>query len=221
MSIFVVGSTKNKFLSFSEPRKRFYVDQPHIGLNADKWNPWWCEITGLFYMWQHQDNSAWYGIEHYRRYFSDDNGQLLDDQMISDRLRGQDILLYRNPASCAYHDMCVTGKKAEIDLACRLVNELFGHQFGEFFSYRIKQKNTCEGNMFIASKDVLNWYCPALFKLLTRFDVIHGFRIPRITGYIAEYFMGPWIEYNKLNICWSSRIAYDKNLTHSVILRSK
>jgi hypothetical protein len=106
-----------------------------------------------------------------------------------------------------------------MEAACHIAGELFGKQFGEFFEYRIKQKNTCEGNMFISSKDVLNWYCPALFKLITRFDVVYGFQKPRITGYIAEYFMGPWIEYNKLNICWCPRIVYDQTLSHSVVLK--
>lgn len=221
MSVYVVGSSKNRFLPLKSPRIRFLVDEPHSGFNADFLNPWWCELTGLFYMWVHQNETddEFYGIEHYRRYFSTDNGVVLNETDIKERLAGYDIIMYTNPNSCAYNDMTVTGKRAEMDLACRIALEMFGRDFGTYFADRIRKKNTCEGNMFITSRYVLNWYCKSLFNFLNQFDKLHNFRTPRITGYIAEYFMGPWMEFNQLRIRWNSRVAYDKNLTTPTVLR--
>ena len=67
--IYVVGSTKNKFRRLDNLREKFFVDQPHNGDNIDRFNPFCCELTGLYYMWKHGDDEI-VGLEHYRRYLS-------------------------------------------------------------------------------------------------------------------------------------------------------
>ena len=79
MKIYVIGNSKNQFLPSNNIRERFYVDQPHEGDNIDYLNPWFCELTGLYYIWKHATDNI-IGLEHYRRCFlSNNSNQLLDE----------------------------------------------------------------------------------------------------------------------------------------------
>lgn len=50
MKIYVVGNSKNKFLSLDNIREKFLIDQKHEEENIDFLNPWYCELTGLYYL---------------------------------------------------------------------------------------------------------------------------------------------------------------------------
>lgn len=43
MKIYVVGSSKNKFLPLDNIREKFLIDQKHAGDNIDFLNPWYYE----------------------------------------------------------------------------------------------------------------------------------------------------------------------------------
>lgn len=49
MKIYVVGSSENKFLPLDNIREKFLIDEKHEGDNIDFLNPWYCELTGLYY----------------------------------------------------------------------------------------------------------------------------------------------------------------------------
>jgi hypothetical protein len=68
MKIYVVGSSKNKFLPLDSIREKFLIDQQHEGANIDFLNPWYCELTGLYWLWKNSTENI-VGLEHYRRYF--------------------------------------------------------------------------------------------------------------------------------------------------------
>ena len=91
MKIYVVGSSKNKFLPLDDIREKFLIDQPHDGDNIDFLNPWYCELTGLYYLWKHVDDDI-VGLEHYRRYFVNSKNKLLSENDINNILNEYDII---------------------------------------------------------------------------------------------------------------------------------
>ena len=93
MKIYVVGSSKNRFLPLNNIREKFLIDKPHEGDNIDNLNPWYCELTGMYYMWKHEDEDI-VGLEHYRRQFIGKDG-LLSEQEIRDILKDNDVIMYR------------------------------------------------------------------------------------------------------------------------------
>ena len=159
MKIYVVGNSKNKFLPLDNIREKFLIDQPHEGDNIDFLNPWYCELTGMYYMWKHVDDDI-VGLEHYRRYFVNNRKQLLSEYEIRNILKTHDIIC------CLYNDnkSVFQGYK--------------GHQFGtfEFFSlvkelpnYELGRNYLCGFNfivfnMFICKKELINEYCEWFFK---------------------------------------------------------
>ena len=95
MSIYVVGSSKNNFMELDDGREKFLVDQPHKGDNIDKLNPWYCELTALYYMWKNSTANI-IGLEHYRRFFavtSKEGWRRLTKQMANDMLDKADLIV--------------------------------------------------------------------------------------------------------------------------------
>lgn len=91
MKIYVVGNSKNKFLPLDNIREKFLIDQKHEGDNIDFLNPWYCELTGLYYLWKHCDDDI-VGLEHYRRYFVNNKNKLLSENEIKNILKDYDVI---------------------------------------------------------------------------------------------------------------------------------
>ena len=211
MKIYVVGSSKNKFLPLDDIREKFLIDEKHEGDNIDFLNPWYCELTGLYYLWKHVDDDI-VGLEHYRRYFVNSKNKLLSESEIRKILEKNDVIAYRYNNANAVKAMYDTGKGKELALALAIVNVLYGTDLANFIKSKFYGKSIFENNMFFCKKEILNKYCEFIFNVLKEFDEYHKFKIPRIDGYISEYMLGPWLEYNRYKIAFPKRIAYDKNV---------
>ena len=70
-----INYSKDLFLKLDNIREKFLVDQPHAGDNIDDLNPWYCELTGLYYLWKNCNDDI-VGLEHYRRYFVNNTKKL-------------------------------------------------------------------------------------------------------------------------------------------------
>lgn len=212
MKIYVVGSSKNRFLPLDDIREKFLVDVPHEGDNIDEKNNSYCEITGLYYLWKHCTDDI-VGLEHYRRYFTNKSGDILSKTDIEDILKTNDIIMYNWPNSSAVHDMTGAGKSHELNIAAFIVGKMGGEEMKEFFINDLSSNGIYEGNMFICKKELIDEYCEWLFQLLAAFDYMDHKKQPRIGGYIAEYMFGPWMKYNKKKIYNCTRQAYSRDLT--------
>ena len=208
MKIYVVGSSKNKFLPLSNIRQKFLVDIIHNEDNIDNLNPWYCELTGLYYLWKHVDDDI-VGLEHYRRYFINDKNEILTEQEINSILKKYDIIAYKFIGDNAIK--LAKNKPNTLTLLLALIHEE-DKNMASFFYQKFKENYMYQGNMFITKKEIINEYCEWLFNLLTKFDEIHKFKIPRIDGFMAEYIFGAWLEYKKLKIKDLKIVRYSKDL---------
>ena len=212
MKIYVVGNTNNKFLPLDNIREKFYVNAPHEGDNIDKLNPWYCELTGMYYMWKHCNDDI-VGLEHYRRYFVNENNQLLNENEIKKILETHDVIMYRYAGCNSMTHMVGAGKAKEFALALALLNSKYGDNMANFFYKNFTGSYVYLGNMFICKKEIADKFFEFIFNLLKSFDKEHKFQTPRIDGYICEYFMNPWFEYNEYKIYNCERNVYDKEFT--------
>lgn len=194
MKIYVVGSSKNKFLPLDNIREKFLIDQPHEGDNIDFLNPWYCELTGLYYLWKHVDDEI-VGLEHYRRYFVNEKGNLLSEGEIRETLKKYDIItLYNSKHSGIKFGFTKDNFKVmPYILACITIKN---ENFGKFCKNYVLTPGLYACNMFICKKELINEYCEWIFnEVLLKYD---NFSISRSHGWIAEMLFGAWIEYKKL-----------------------
>ena len=158
--IHVIGSSKNNFI-LSPFREKFVVDEPHEGDNIDNMNPWYCEITGLYHLWKNDKDDV-VGLEHYRRYFLNDDNCILSEQEAKEKLKDCDILLRR----FVYRRYGLRDGFAWLeseDMMKYLIEFLYQIQEPDFAMFVLHELETqpemSQCNMFIGKADVVNKYC--------------------------------------------------------------
>lgn len=222
MKIYVVGSSKNKFLPLDNIREKFLIDQPHEGDNIDFLNPWYCELTGLYYLWKHIDDDI-VGLEHYRTYFwSDIENRPMNEEEIKENLKYGDIIVsgYKFPFpggrfSCFLKDELNKCTKGTLPLFLSVLNKN-DKSFGEYFSKFIENSRLYSFNCFIGPKKILNEWADFLFNILIEFEQISKIGpntdTLRREGYFAEYMFGAWLEYKGYIPIIKTIKKFDKNV---------
>lgn len=206
MKIYVVGSSKNKFLPLDNIREKFFIDQKHEGDNIDFLNPWYCELTGLYYLWKHCDDDI-VGLEHYRRYFVNKRNQILNENEIKDVLKENDILCIK--AEYSYKKPPKTwlirnNKWFDMQKFLTFIKVYVGEDYYNTCCKHLNGDWHALGNMFICRKELINEYCEFIFDLTTKYieaENLYNRKLPkRIIGYFTEFLFGAWLKYHNKNI---------------------
>jgi hypothetical protein len=194
MKIYVVGSSRNRFLPLDNIREKFLIDQPHEGDNIDFLNPWYCELTGLYYMWKHVNDDI-VGLEHYRRYFVNDNGNPLSETEIRELLKDNDVIAHTskevNSRWTMYEELkqcCKAGDLSKIYLNFLCAINYLHPGLLDKINTMMKRKWHWQLNMCICRKEIFDEYCKFAFGISDAFLAVYDIRnYPlRSAGYIYE-----------------------------------
>jgi hypothetical protein len=153
------------------------------GENISEKNPYYCELTALYWAWKNLKNVDYIGLNHYRRYFKfsplpfRDYMRLPLGQFISRKdvtfklnkhLRKYDIILAK-PDICS----CSKGKTFSNLIYwddCLLLKETIRKSFPDYydsFCYLMEHNNKFyKCNMFITRWEIFNDYCKWIFGVL-------------------------------------------------------
>lgn len=217
-----------------EGKEKLEYQGDNTGDNISIKNPYFCELTGLYWAWKNLD-ADYIGLVHYRRYFStkryipknenDKFKAILTKAEIEQKLEKNDIILPKqrnyfieNIYSHYEHTMHIqplieTGK---------IIQEKYPEYYPEFENLK-KTTKMHAFNMFIMKKEYLDKYCTWLFDILfelekridiNQYDSFHA----RFFGRISERLLDVWIKTNKLkydeikvidmqNINWLKKIT--------------
>lgn len=205
MKIYVVGNSKNKFLPLDNIREKFLIDQPHEGDNIDFLNPWYCELTGLYYLWKHVDDDI-VGLEHYRRYFANEKNQILSENEIREILKEHDVIvcetLLKNVALKQFEES--EGKPSRVNLFSIMYNS--PSDLAKIIKQRLFIKSLISNNMFICKKELINEYCEYFFDVIK--DIKLNDTNKRIIGFLSEYIFGSWLIFKEYKIKYRKIIFY-------------
>lgn len=184
------------------------------GTNISSKNPFFCELTGLYWAWKNL-NADYIGLCHYRRHFSvskklsknikDRMEKTLTRQDVEKILERTDIILpekrkyyIENLYSHYNHTMHIEPLKET-----RKIIEKQCPEYLKEFDRLHKRTSAHMFNMFIMKKEILNEYCEWLFSILfelednidiTQYDNFHA----RFFGRISELLLDVWIFTNQL-----------------------
>lgn len=184
------------------------------GDNISKKNPYFCELTGLYWAWKNL-NYEYIGLIHYRRFFSNKsywdrrklslNAQYLTSEDARKLLNKNDILVpkkRRYYIETLYSHYAHTLYAEHLDVAREIISEICP-EYLESFEKVMKQRSGYMFNMFLMSKKLVNHYCewlfPILFELEKRiqteqYSPFHA----RFYGRVSEILFNVWItEYSK------------------------
>lgn len=186
----------------------------NTGDNISLKNPYFCELTGLYWAWKNLD-ADYIGLVHYRRHFTcskmipkkekDKFKILLNRKQVEKILETTDIILPKkrkyyieNLYDHYKHTMYIE----PLDEARRIIEEQCTEYLKEFDKLH-KRTSAHMFNMFIMKKEILDKYCTWLFDILfelekrvdpKQYDSFHA----RYLGRISELLLDVWINTNNL-----------------------
>lgn len=185
------------------------------GENISEKNPYFCELTGLYWAWKNL-KADYIGLVHYRRYFTTSNvlfknekqkfDNVVRQEKIDEILKNVDIILPKkrkyyieNLYSHYEHTMYIE----PLNLTREIIEEKCPKYLVEFDKLH-KRTSAHMFNMFIMKKELLNEYCTWLFDILfeleKRIDISQydGFHA-RFFGRVSELLLDVWINTNNLS----------------------
>lgn len=200
MKIYVVGSSENKFLPLDNIREKFLIDEKHEGDNIDFLNPWYCELTGLYYLWKHCNDDI-IGLEHYRTYFWKD-GHPINEIQIKEELKKGDVICSGWKMPNPFHGGRTVREEFSKVMRSEYKSFLENLQkikpdFYKYFNEYLNGNEFICCNMMITLKENLNEYMNFLFDVILSFGKIYKptrFNLRR-EGWISEFMFGAWLNY--------------------------
>lgn len=198
-------------------REKFLIDGPHEGRNIDSLNPWFCEITALYWLLKNT-GSEYIGLTHYRTdFFEDSSLKVMGPEKIREILSGHDVIA----GLWQYYDG-MHGKDLRKNLdkwlgydICSFMDVLSAHEpgFVEFLEeYMLIGHMAC--NCFIAKRSVIE----PVFDRLMRLIECYREATPRCEsnlrsdGWIFEVLFGAMLEYSFADIRYSRLVKFKRGL---------
>lgn len=177
----------------------------NIGDNISKKNPYFCELTGLYWAWKNLD-ADYIGLVHYRRYFS-----MHWKSCFKNILKYEEIKPYLGKIrlfvpkkryyliETLYSHYKHTHYIEQLDLTRVIITEKYP-QYIMAFDKVVNKKSAHMFNMVIMDKELLNQYCTWLFDIL--FTLEERIEMPNLSafqsrfyGRISEIIFNVWLEY--------------------------
>lgn len=183
----------------------FGILKDNEGENISDKNPFYSELTGLYWMWKNGEECDITGLCHYRRYFLNEKGEVLSqtelenilgsfDVIVTGRLQYQDTNLYEQYGIKHY--------VKDLDLTRDAIERLYPDYLQTYDSV-INGKEMYFANMIVAGKNVVDSYAKWLFDVL--FDVEKHLDMTgyddynrRVYGFIAERLLMVYVKHNRL-----------------------
>lgn len=206
--------------NFHEPKDGIYIPL-HVGragkadlgyLGDDtgdtisKWNNYYGELTGVYWVWKNEKEADVVGICHYRRYFLNEQGQLMNQREYEEILKDYDIIVSNKvEADTNYLEYFGEAHNAK-DLLT--VGEVIGEKYPEYAPYfqSAMEGNTYYyGNLMVTTRELFEHYAEWLFDILfeveKRIDVAsYDLYNQRVFGFLSEQMLKIWIEKNGLKV---------------------
>lgn len=182
------------------------TEKDNRGENISRKNPFYCELTGLYWAWKNLD-AEYIGLAHYRRHFA--NGKrwkkkrkrILSREEAVSLLKDSDILL---PKRRHYwietnYSQYVHAHHEEDLIQTREILLEKAPEYTEAYDRCMGKRSGHRFNMFVMKKELLDEYCRWLFGILfeleARLDIsAYSKNDRRVFGFVGERLLDVWIQ---------------------------
>ncbi|MCR5522212.1 MAG: DUF4422 domain-containing protein [Clostridia bacterium] len=181
----------------------------NTGENISLLNPYFCELTGLYWAWNNLD-ADYIGLVHYRRYFSPEKKADFSNILTSDYLEKHipEIRIFvpkkrRYYIETLYSHYAHTFDAKHLDTAEQIISEKYP-EYSESYRRAVGMRSGYMFNMMIAERSLLDGYCEWLFDILfelkDRIDCekMDDFQ-KRFCGRVSEILFNVWLDYKITN----------------------
>lgn len=174
----------------------------NTGDNISARNPFWSELTVLYWGWKNISDVEYMGLNHYRRYFD------IDVNDIDALMDGYDMIVGKSNTMMSNHErarnlMHMTSIEDYYVFADTFLS-MHPECEQAFMEYFYHSRKSYPFQMFIASKKLYDEYCQFMFPVLFETEKRvkpHGYtRQKRTVGYFGEWFLGLYIYCRNLRV---------------------
>ena len=197
-----------------EGKKNLGFQGDNSGENISDLNPYYCELTGLFWAWKNLE-CDYLGLVHYRRYFTKKAGSyndsinidavILDKDDIEKMLEVSNVIVPKKRKyyiETLYSHYAHTLDGSHLDLARKMIEEK-NPEYLASFDKVMKQRSGYMFNMFIMKKeladDYFTWLFPILDSMYECMDLSDSTPFEaRLFGRVSELLFNVWLVKNNL-----------------------
>jgi len=176
------------------------------GDSISRENPFFCELTGMYWIWKNNCKADYIGICHYRRYLISEKGMIFTERELEEILSRYDMVTTKLLTLTCSYEHGFSKNHHDKDLKC--TENVLLEKYPEYYdTYKrlVQGPNTYFGNIFITSKEMYARYCQWLFDILfevkkrTDFTGYNSYE-KRLFGFLSEFLQTVWISYNNLKV---------------------
>ncbi len=201
------------------------------GDNISEKNPYYSELTGLYWIWKNSADADYIGLCHYRRYFLNQNGSLMTEKDYVNILSSYDVIVSKSQMG-EYDYRTVYGRSHDIrnlELAGETIRSLYP-EYTAAFEETMSDHRCYVGNLFAAPRELFCAYAKWLFDIFfamepliqtDHYDDYHK----RLFGFLSEQLLIVWVRHNQLSYYEAAfgltqekaeTLALKKELTHYI-----
>ena len=177
-----------------------------VGDNISSRNPFYSELTGLYWVWKHDHTSEIIGFSHYRRYLLDSKGQLYQDPEVRRLLQTNDLITTKVVTLDYNYYEAFGGRhhQKDLDILCQIMQSLHPNLYPLFWKL-LHENHTYFGNLFFMKREVFHAYMDFLFPILFAMEPMvdmtgyDGYQ-KRLFGFLSEFLLYVWVQANKLTV---------------------
>lgn len=175
------------------------------GDNISEKNPYYSELTGLYWIWKNGAPADYIGLCHYRRFFLNEFGNLMSESDYISILSKYDVIIAK-PQTAPYNYRTIYERAHDprnLAQTGSVIHELYPKYDADFQA--VMNEYVCYiGNLFVAPASLFHAYCEWLFSIFsvletridcTGYDDYHK----RVFGFLSEQLLFVWIRHNQLS----------------------
>lgn len=217
MNVKIFTMTHKKF---DEPSDSIYIPL-HVGRAAAKdlgyagddtgdsiseWNKYYGELTGVYWVWKNVRDADIVGICHYRRYFLNEQRNLLSQREYECILKDYDIITsneMKSDKNCRDNYSEAHNRK-DLDLTEEIIKEKYP-DYADALETVLSGNSSYYGNLMVTSKNLFDSYAQWLFSIffelekqidVSSYDLYHQ----RVFGFLSEQLLKVWILKHNLKV---------------------
>lgn len=179
----------------------------NTGDNISEKNPYYCELTGLYWAWKNLDYQ-YIGLVHYRRHFSlkkgrkDSFDEVLNHSQLDKLLKKYRVILPKKRnyyIETLYSHYSHTHYAEHLDITRTIIAETYPDYLA-IYDKVLKRRSGYMFNMMIMERSLMDSYCSWLFTILFELEkrvnavslsVFQG----RFYGRVSEIIFNVWLEF--------------------------
>ncbi len=217
MSVRIFVMTHKKFIP---PKNTIYIPlhvgregkedlgylSDNTGDNISAKNPYYSELTGMYWVWKNYKESDYVGICHYRRFLVNDAGKLFSEREMESILARYDLMTTKTlTMRYPYYDGFAKNHNIrDLDVAIEIIKEMYPSYYDTLMRM-VHKRDTWFGNIMVCKKELYDSYCqwlfPIFFEMEKRIDVSdYDDYHKRIYGFISEFLLYVYATVNSLKV---------------------